>query len=127
MKGRTAGWWHRALHQLAPFFCKAQREVDCLLLRFLEIVKNPLGSSLSHLASKEPVSQPQDLVVDELVASQLGQRLFEILDGFFMAVEQRTRVSPPHGGTLAAWYPLQMSPSLYLNLFGFSWVSPIPS
>lgn len=45
---------------------------------------------LSHLTSKEPVPQPQDLVVDELVASQLGQRLLKILDGHFVAVKERT-------------------------------------
>lgn len=59
-------------------------------------------SSLSHLTSKEPVPQAQDLVVNELVASQLGQCLFEILNGLFVAVEQRTRASPPHGGDVPA-------------------------
>lgn len=44
---------------------------------------------VSHLAGEEPVAQPQDLVVDELVASQLGQRLFEIFNGLPVAVEQR--------------------------------------
>lgn len=57
---------------------------------------------MSHLTGKELITQPQDLVVDELVASQLGQRLFEILNGLSMAVEQRVKMSPARGGSLPA-------------------------
>lgn len=60
---------------------------------------------MSHLAGEEPVAQPQDLVVDELVASQLGQRLFEIFNGLPVAVEQRTKVSAACGGNLPASKP----------------------
>lgn len=73
---------------------------------------------VSHLAGKEPVAQPQDLVVDELVASQLGQRLFEILNGLSMAVEQRMKVSPARGGNLPA-------SKLVFRLDEFSRVSPL--
>lgn len=57
--------------------------------------------SVSHLTGKEPVAQPQDLVVNELVASQLGQCLLEIINGPSMAVGQSMKVSPACGGNLS--------------------------
>jgi len=82
-------------HSSVPFSGheeSSEKPLSAFPLDFVDAVtktETPFG--FSHLASKEPVAQPQDLVVNELVASQLGQSLLEILQGHFMAGEERTR------------------------------------
>lgn len=112
-KGKDSG--AVALHRLAWFLQGTKGDLfasvsslgfSCWRMQESRALGSSWWPGVSHLAGKEPVVQPQDLVVNELVPSQLGQRLFEILNGLSVAGEQRMKVSPACGGNLPASKPV---------------------